>query len=302
MKNSLQKIFLALLCLSVFFNSSQAQNALSQTKAEINKLIATSGAETVAVAVYDLRSKQALLINERETFHAASTMKLPVMMELFRLAEQKKFKLDDELIIKNNFASIADGSAYTLSPTDDSDAEIYEKIGQPLTIRTLMERMITRSSNLATNILIEKAGAQNVMQLMKNLGAHDMQVRRGVEDNKAFRAGLNNTTTAQDLMILLRALIEKKFLTVTARQEMIAILSNQEFNEGIPAQLPAGTKVAHKTGSITKINHDAGIVFPQKSQPYIIVVLTRGLADEKQAHNLIATISAQIFQSIVKKH
>lgn len=298
----MRKIWLMLFCVSISLVSAQAQNALSQTKTEIEKIITSSGAETVAVAVYDLRSRQTLFINERENFHAASTMKLPVMMELFRQAQQKKFKLDDTITIKNNFASIVDGSAYTLSPNDDSDTEIYKMMGQPMTIRALIERMITRSSNLATNILIEKAGAQNVMQLMKNLGANDIQVRRGVEDNKAFRAGLNNTTTAQDLMILLEALTEKKFLTAAARAEMIAILSRQEFNEGIPAQLPTGTKVAHKTGSITKINHDAGIVFPLHSQPYVIVILTRGLVDEKQAHNLIATISAQVFQALVKKH
>lgn len=298
----MRKIWLAFFCLCLCACAVQAQNSFSQTKVEIEKMITTSGAEKVAVAVYDLHSKQTLLINERENFHAASTMKLPVMMELFRQAEQKKFKLDDQLIIKNNFASIVDGSAYTLSPSDDSDTEIYKMIGQPLTMRALIERMITRSSNLATNILIEKAGAQNVMQLMKSLGANDIQVRRGVEDNKAFRAGLNNTTTAKDLMILLRTLTEKSFLTTAVRAEMIAVLSRQEFNEGIPAQLPAGTKVAHKTGSITKINHDAGIVFPLQSQPYIIVVLTRGFTDEKQAHNLIASISVQVFHTLVKKH
>jgi beta-lactamase class A len=125
-----------------------------------------------------------------------------------------------------------------------------------------------------------------------------MQVRRGVEDTKAFRAGLNNTTTAYDLLVLLRALAEKKFLPARACDEMIEILRQQEFNEGLPAKLPAGTKVAHKTGSITKIYHDAGIVYPPRRKPYVIVVLTRGFAEEKRAHELVAKLSQAVYQAL----
>ena len=296
------KLFVTLLavCLFPLLIKAQTTNSFAAAKLQIEKIIATSGAETVGVAVYDTRHKQTLFINEKINFHAASTMKLPVMMELFQQAAQKKINLADSLTIKNNFFSIIDSSAYQLNKDDDSDVVLYQKIGQTISIRALIERMITRSSNLATNLLIEKAGAENVMALMKKLGANNMQVRRGVEDNKAFRAGLNNTTTAEDLMILLRTIAENKFLSTRARAEMIAILSRQEFNEGIPAGLPANTKVAHKTGSITKINHDAGIVYLPHRQPYVIVVLTRGLEDEKRAHQLIADISQTVYQTIIQ--
>jgi beta-lactamase class A len=133
---------------------------------------------------------------------------------------------------------------------------------------------------------------------MRQLGAQDTRVLRGVEDAKAFRAGINNTTTAYDLMLLLRLLAEKKFLDGRACERMIEILSAQRFNEGIPAGLPTGTRVAHKTGSITGINHDAAIVYAPGRKPYVIVVLTRGLADAKRSDRLIAEISRLVYRAL----
>ncbi|MBL8206058.1 MAG: serine hydrolase [Blastocatellia bacterium] len=295
----MRHIFSLLLTMALCAVAADAQS-LAQLKPKLETLIAASGAETVGVAVYDLESKQTLLINNKISLHAASTMKVPVMMELFRQAAAKQINLDATITIKNEFASIVDGSPYQLNASDDSDDLIYQKIGQPMTIRALIERMIVRSSNLATNILIEKAGAKNTMKLMHKLDANDIQVRRGVEDNKAFRAGLNNTTTAYDLMILLRAIAEKKVANARACEEMLAILEKQEFNEGIPAGLPANTRVAHKTGSITKIYHDVGIVYVPNRKPYVIVVLTRGFAEEKRAHQLVAEISRQVYEAVRK--
>lgn len=281
--------------------AGQTKSAFPQAKAEIERLIAASGAADVGVAVYDLQTKRKILINERVSMHAASTMKVPVMMELFRQAARRQLDLDAPLTVKNQFASIVDGSPYQLSKDDDSDAELYARVGEAMSVRALIERMITRSSNLATNILIEQAGVENVMRLMRELGANDIQVRRGVEDTKAFRAGLNNTTTAYDLMVLLTAIAEKKFLDAASCEEMIRILAAQEFNEGIPAGLPAATRVAHKTGSITKIYHDAGIVYLPRRKPYVIVVLTCGLEDERLSHRLVADISHKVYRALVRR-
>ncbi len=295
MKKAIRSILFLLAC----GIATNAQSLL-QLKPKLEALVAASGAETVGIAVYDAQSKQTLFLNEKVSLHAASTMKVPVMMELFRQAAAKQINLDASIIVKNEFASIVDGSPYQLNASDDSDDLMYQKLGQPMTIRALIERMIVRSSNLATNLLIEKAGAENTMKLMRKLGANEIQVRRGVEDNKAFRAGLNNTTTAYDLMILLRAIAEKKVANARACAEMLAILQKQEFNEGLPAGLPAGTKIAHKTGSITKIYHDAGIVYLPNRKPYVMVVLTRGFVEEKRAHQLVAEISRQVYQVLQK--
>jgi beta-lactamase class A len=275
-----------------------SQGSLASLKPQIEKLIAASGAELVGLAVYDTETKQTLLINERANLHAASTMKLPVMMEIFRLADRKKMSLSDRIEIKNKFYSIIDGSEYRLSKEDDSDQEIYGRIGQSMPVIELIDRMITWSSNLATNLLIERVKAENVNALMRELGAKDIQVLRGVEDTKAFQAGKNNTTTAYDLMLLLRLIAENKFLDKRACEKMVEILSAQHFNEGIPAGLPTATRVAHKTGEITKHHHDAGIVYLPGRKPYVIVALTKGLAEQKRSGKLIADISRAIYQAL----
>ena len=278
----------------------RAQGSLEGAKSEVEKLIGASGAELVGVAVYDLETKQTMFINERAPFHAASTMKLPVMMEVFRRADRKRIPLNEPVEVKNKFFSIIDGSEYRLNKDDDSDQEIYDRIGQTMPVIVLVDRMITWSSNLATNLLIEKVKAENVTEMIRELGAKDIQVLRGVEDPKAFQAGKNNTTTAYDLMLLLRLIAENKFLNSRACERMVEILSSQRFNDGIPAGVPAATRVAHKTGNITKHNHDAAIVYAPGRKPYVLVVLTKGIAEQKRSAKLIADISRVVYQAVAR--
>lgn len=264
---------------------------------KIDQLIRASRAETVAVAYYDVVTGKELLINPDENFHAASTMKVPVMMEIFRQAADRQLSLDQRIPVKNDFESIVDRSHYSLAPDSDSDQSLYARVGQIVTIRDLMRLMITVSSNLATNILIERVNPERVMDLMRSIGANNIRVLRGVEDGKAFQKGLNNTTTARDLMIILRRIAERRAVSERASNEMIKTMLAQKFNEGIPAGLPRDARVSHKTGSITRINHDAGIVLPRSRKPYVLVVLTRGIEDEKLAHKLIADISRAVYES-----
>ena len=277
------------------------KNAIERVKAKIQELIQASGAETVGVAFYDLATGAEMAINDGVSLHAASTMKVPVMMELYRQAAAGKLSLDDRLPIKNNFASIADGSPYSIRVEDDSESSFYRRLGETETIRELMRQMIIMSSNLATNILIEKVGAPQVMQLMRELGANKIQVLRGVEDSKAFERGLNNTTTAGDLLLLLRRIAEGKAISKTASEAMVQVMRAQQFNEGIPAGVAPDAKVAHKTGSITRIYHDAAIVYPPARKPFVLVVLTRGFDDQKRAHNLTAAISRLLYDSVTTK-
>lgn len=277
-----------------------AQSPFDALKAEVEKRATAAGAEKVGVALYDLETRQSFLLNEQESFHAASTMKLPVMMEVFRRAQAKKLNLAEPLEVKNRFFSIVDGSEYRLRREDDSDEEPYNRLGQRMSILELTQHMIQWSSNLATNLLIEKVTAEKVTELAHGLGATNTQVKRGVEDGKAFRAGINNTTTAYDLMVLLRALAERKFANGRACEQMIDILAGQHFNDGIPAGLPRGTRVAHKTGSITKHSHDAAIVYAPGRKPYVLVVLTRGIEKEKDSDKLIASISQAVYATLVK--
>ncbi|MCA1592567.1 MAG: class A beta-lactamase-related serine hydrolase [Acidobacteria bacterium] len=295
------KLFVTLVLLTVFSPALASDQTAKPDglASRIRKIVKASEAETVAVAFHDLATGEEVLINERASFHAASTMKVPVMLEIFRQAREGKLSLDRQVAVKNDFRSIADGSRFSVSPSDDSEQTLYKKIGGTESLRELMRLMITESSNLATNILIELVTPERVMKLMRDYGATDIRVLRGVEDGKAFERGMNNSTTARDLLILLRRIAEGRAVSRQASDEMTRILLAQKFNEGIPAGLPSSVRVAHKTGSITKINHDAGIVYPPgRRKPYVLVVLTRGLADEKRAHRLIADISRAVYESI----
>jgi beta-lactamase class A len=258
--------------------------------------IAQDSGVTVGLAYVDLGTGDTLFLNADTSFHAASTMKVPVMIELFRGAAAGSFRMDQSLLMVNQFASIVDGTPYALDKSSDSDSTLYNRIGKRVPIDTLLRLMITRSSNFATNTLISLVGATAVTARMRSLGASRIQVLRGVEDGKAFDKGLNNTTTARDLAMILRAIEQGRAGSPKATREMREILLAQEFNERIPAGLPAGVKVAHKTGDITAIAHDAAIVYPPGRKPYVLVVLTRGIKESKQSDRLIADLSAIIYQ------
>ena len=276
-----------------------AHTASAQTslQADVHALITASGAD-VAVAMRTLDGTGELLIQPDEAFHAASTMKVPVMIELFNQARAGRLTLDDQLPIVNEFRSIVDGSPYTLSVGDDSDAAVYAHAGGSLSLRSLCDAMITVSSNFATNLRIEHLGVARIRQIVADLGADGMQVLRGVEDIKAFERGLSNSTTARALLTLLEAIARGRAVDDASSRAMVAILQRQQFNEAIPAGVPAGTPVAHKTGSITRINHDAAIVYA--SRPYVLVILTRGIDDHAESAQLMARIARRVHDAVVQ--
>lgn len=263
-------------------------------EAQLRRIIAASGAE-VAVAYRTIDGRTELLIDADRPFHAASTMKVPVMIELFRQAKAGTVSLDDPLPVRNDFRSIVDGSPYKLSEGDDSDTQVYAAAGTTMTLRQLCDAMIVVSSNFAANLLIEKLGVENIRGTVARLGAGGMQVLRGVEDQKAFDKGLNNTTTARGLMVLLDRLAHGQAVDAGSDATMIDILKRQKFKDAIPAGIPAGTAVAHKTGTITKIHHDAGIVYAPR--PYVVVLLVRGIEDQKKSAALMAQLSKVVHES-----
>lgn len=224
-----------------------------------------------------------------ELFHAASTMKVPVMIELFRQESQKQLSLSDTLEIRNEFRSVVDGSLYAMNMGDDSDATVYRNIGKTMTLEELNAQMITVSSNFATNLLIDRLGVRNVRATVESLGAYGVEVRRGVEDQKAFDQGIINETTARGLFVLMNAIARGTAVSKGASERMVEVLAGQKFNDGIPQGVPPGTKVAHKTGTITRVHHDAGIVYG--ARPCVLVILTRGIDKEADSDALIARIT-----------
>lgn len=245
-------------------------------------------------------TSETLLLNEHSMFHAASTMKTPVMVELYRQAHAGRFDLDDSIRVQNEFRSIVDGSSYSLTPEDDSYEALYDHLGEKRPIRTLMREMITASSNLATNILIEKVGAERTTQTMRRYGADSIRVRRGVEDMKAYRQGLNNETSAHDLLVLLERIARREAVSEEASEEMIEILKEQAYNDMIPARLPDSVEVAHKTGWITGLHHDSGIVFVPDGPTYVLVLLSQNLEDEEAGVEAFARISRVIYDFVTQ--
>ncbi len=246
------------------------------------------------LAFKNLNNGDTIFINAHEYFHAASTMKTPVMLEIFNQESKRKFKITDSIIVKNEFESIVDKSKYSLSINDDSDDILYRKIGHKMAIQDLTYEMMTKSSNLATNILIDKVGAQNVMKLLNSLNIQENIVLRGVEDQKAFDAGLNNKTTAYGLL----QIFEHIALTQQNNSLMMNILFDQKFNEIIPAYLPKNVKVAHKTGSITGVQHDSGLVYLPDGRKYALILLSKNLKNADAGVKTLAQISKLIYDSL----
>jgi beta-lactamase class A len=277
--------------------TAQQRHAVAATtadpRAEVEALIENSGAD-VAVAFRTLDARDSLLIQPDVEYHAASTMKVPVLIELFRQAREGALSLDDQIPVVNQFHSIVDGSPFKLVVGEDSDAEVYKHVGGRMSYRDLAESMITVSSNFATNLIIARLGATRIQQAIEALGASGMHVRRGVEDDKAFRKGLNNTTTARALLTLMEKIAGGAAVDKASSDEMLEILKRQKFNDRIPAGLPPGIPVAHKTGEITRIQHDAAIVYADR--PFALVILVRGLEDARQGSALAADITRVLYR------
>lgn len=277
-------------------NDIFAQKLSSENlKTAIEAKLKTVGGE-YAVAFKDLQMGKTLFINENENFHAASTMKTPVMIEVFKQAKERKFRLTDSILVKNEFKSIVDGSPYSMDIADDSGDGMYKMIGKKMTIYDLTYQMITVSSNLATNILIELVDAKNANASMRKLGAKDIKVLRGVEDQKAFDKGLSNTTTAYDLMLIFEKIAQNKVIDKKSCDEMRKILFDQKFNEIIPEKLPKTVKVAHKTGSITGVQHDSGIVYLPDGRKYVLVLLSKKLKNVDAGVKILAEVSEMVYR------
>jgi len=277
--------------------AATAQQA-SGVRAALEARIARAPARAVGLYYRSLVRADSILIGANLRFHAARTMKLPVMIQIFRDADAGLLRLDYSLTVNTAFPSFVDG-AFVVGKDDDSDSTLYALVGRNRSVRSLLELMITRSSNLATNILIERVGADRAQGTARALGAWSIQVLRGVEDGAAYRAGLNNTTTARDLGVLLQAIATGRAASGAACDSMLAILGRQEFNEGIPVGLPPGTRVAHKTGWIGEVvYHDAAVVSPADGARYVLVVLTGGIKEDSVAHNVVADLSRILYEAV----
>jgi len=252
---------------------------------------------TFAVAYINLQDpSDTLFINADEMFHAASTMKTPVLIEAYKQSLEGGLSIQDSMLVHNTFTSIADGSSFSVDVDRDSGKEMHARIGEYVSIREILYDMTINSGNLSTNLIIDKVDAKKVTQTMRDLGASKIEVLRGVEDMKAFDAGLSNRTTARDLAIIFQHIANGTAVSREASNDMIDILLDQQFKEMIPAKLPKTVKVAHKTGWITGVVHDSGIVILEDGRQYVLVILSKNLEENNLGTEIGADISELIFE------
>ncbi len=255
------------------------------------------GLENLGISFFDCETTIQWAFNADHYFHAASTMKLAVLLGVFRQVEHGELSLDAPVHVRNRFISIVNQEPFMLDLTRDADPNVYGHLGQTLTVRELAYWMITLSSNLATNLLVDVVGIPTIQQALDELEIDGMRVLRGVEDGPAFDAGLNNEVTANGLLKLLRLIAEGKAYSAKACEEMLEIMLDQQYRSGIPAGLPKAARVAHKTGNISTVHHDAGIVYLDNRKPYVLVILTQFPADSARG-TAVADVSRDIFNTL----
>jgi beta-lactamase class A len=263
----------------------------------LEKLARESKARAVAVALLDFESGFRFSLAGDRWFHAASTIKLAVLLAIFRAADEGRLRLDDSLHVRNRFVSAANGSLFRVDPSSDAMPELYQKIGRTAKISALTEGMIVASSNLATNLLLDFLGVEYARNILCDAQVSGVELRRGVEDRAAHEKGIDNEATADGLLTLLSAL-RGDFLKKESKEQAIHVLLAQRFNSMIPAGLPAHATVAHKTGEISTACHDVGIVYLPEREPYIAVILTEFDAEQNGRRETVAAVSEMIYRSL----
>lgn len=270
-----------------------------ELRSKLSQLEESSRARALAVAVDDLASGEQIRYNASRWFHAASTIKLAVLLGVFASFHRGHFVPQARLHVRNRFVSAFDGSLFRVDGSRDADRAVHGAIGKTMRLSELARNMITRSSNLATNLLLDLLGIEFLQRVIDDHGIGGIDLRRGVEDELAFQHGINNRVTAEGLVHLLRLMAEERALTADLSRQMLDILHEQEFRSGIPAGLPAGARVAHKTGEISTVAHDAGVVYLPKRRPYIVAILTEWDAGASGRAPTIAAASYLVYEHLL---
>ena len=264
----------------------------------ILKIAADAEFGAVAVALHDYESGLEFALEGDRVFHAASTIKVALLLAIYKLAGEGRLHLDDTLHVRNRFRSLAGGAVFRVAANRDGDGAVHRRVGGSMRMRELARAMITRSSNLATNLLLDHVGIAAVRSVLADAKIDGIEIARGVEDTRAFEQGISNLVTARGLVRLFQLLCDGDFVREETRGQVLEILHAQEFNSMIPGGLPRAARVAHKTGEISTVCHDAGIVFLPGRKPYVVAILTEMPARVESRSGPVAEISRAIYESL----
>jgi beta-lactamase class A len=271
-----------------------------QLRKKVDSIAETAGAKRVAVAFHDYESGEAWNHRGDEWFHAASTIKVPVLVGVFAAVEEHDLTIESRVHVRNQFYSVVDGAPYRIDSSRDANSEVHSTIGKTMKLARLAHHMIVTSSNLATNLLIDAVGLDRVQRTLEELGVDGVELRRGVEDERAYEEGIINRVTANGLVSVLKLIEEKQAISPAACERMLEILHDQEFRSGIPAGLPDDARVANKTGEISTVAHDTGLVYLKEREPWALAILTEWDASKTGGRrDTLAKISRAVYQHLL---
>ena len=272
--------------------------SLERLRVRLDDLERTAGVRALAVAVYDTETHASFRRDADRWFHAASTIKVAILVGVYAAIHHGWLLPHSRLHVRNRFTSAVDGALFHVSAERDANPDVQAAIGKMMRISDLALHMIATSSNLATNLLLDLVGLETVQRALDELGVVGIDVRRGVEDERAFERGINNRVTADGLVQLLRIIAEERAFSPALSRDMLELLHAQEFRNGIPARLPSAVRVAHKTGDISTIAHDAGVVYAPGRKPYVVAILTEWARDATRRSATIAEASHAVFEAL----
>ena len=274
----------------------------SSLQARLAEIAAALEEGALAVTAYDYCSKRHWSFNGARWFHAASTIKIAILAAVFDAIDAGRFTPDSRLAVRNRFSSAVDGAPFRVQASRDADSEVHAAIGRTMQVRALARHMMVTSSNLATNLLLDLIGLDASREALARRGIPGIDLQRGVEDDRAFEAGRNNRVTSDGLVRLLRVLCDHEGFTASSAQAMLDILFDQHFDGGIGPGLPesvrAVARVAHKTGDISTVTHDAGLVFLPGRPPYVLAILTENGGDATKRTQAMTTASRLVYEAV----
>lgn len=274
---------------------------LRQTVDDVAKQV---GASEIAVAFFDWETSTSWSLRAERWFHAASTIKLAILLALVDAIAEGRFEWESSLHVRNRFASRVDAEPYRIARDRDADSQVHAEIGKLMRVSALAERMIVASSNLATNLLLDLLGVRETREALERLGLGGIDVVRGVEDIRAHEAGIDNRVTADGLLALLRSLQEARGVSADGAKQMIDVLSRQELQSatrlGLPESVRAKARVANKTGEISNAAHDAGLIFLPDRKPFALVVLSEWPQGNGARQAALGQVVSAVYQHFVE--
>lgn len=258
-----------------------------------------SRSATIDYACTDLDGNLITSERPRSLHYAASTMKLVVLVEVFRQRDAGSLRLDEALVLPEHFPSAIGGVSYRLEE-DDRDPELLTALGKPLAIGELLERMITLSSNEATNLLIARIGLERLQATLETLGAEDSRLERAIGDARAEEAGRTNLVTPFDLCRILAAIGSGRAAGPASTEAMVGLLRRQRSRDGIAAGLPSDVVTGSKDGWIEGVLHDAALVWPPGGASYAMAICTRGFAGWTEARTAVSSLASRLHGRVLE--